>query len=371
MFINRNNYENFFLLYADGELSVDECKMVNEFIDENEDLRIELTLLQSAVLPVEEMALIDKSFLYKEIVFDKDLQEKLMLQIDNELTKDESFALHSIIATDTNAKKEYDLLQRIKLDSSEKIVFQEKHLLYKKSDNKVVPIRWARWAAAAALIGFVLFAGIKITGNKFDKKNEANDVVVSPNIPNVINDSISIDNKQIVATPKLDAVVNKTDEPATDLAVKNIVKQNNSIKDKVNTNSNTDENNSTQPKRTTREVNVEEKSLAKTVDNFMPEQKFTQDMKVAELTAKLVTPEATKKSIGDENMTPLENTYSQGVASADNEVNDTKILYMDEDDVKRTKAGGFFRKIKRFVQRTAKIKTGNTLQIAGFEIASK
>jgi hypothetical protein len=46
-------------------------------------------------------------------------------------------------------------------------------------------------------------------------------------------------------------------------------------------------------------------------------------------------------------------------------------LYMDEDDVKRSKAGGFFRKVKRFVARTANIKSGNTLQIAGFEITGR
>jgi hypothetical protein len=44
---------------------------------------------------------------------------------------------------------------------------------------------------------------------------------------------------------------------------------------------------------------------------------------------------------------------------------------MDEDNVKRSKAGGFFRKIKRFVTRTANIKSGNTLQIAGFEITGR
>ena len=47
------------------------------------------------------------------------------------------------------------------------------------------------------------------------------------------------------------------------------------------------------------------------------------------------------------------------------------IFYIDEDEVKRSKIGGFFKKVKRMVERTAKIKTGNSISIAGFEIASK
>ena len=51
------------------------------------------------------------------------------------------------------------------------------------------------------------------------------------------------------------------------------------------------------------------------------------------------------------------------------EVSDNKILYFDEEKVKRTKVGGLFRKVKRVFERTADIKTGGTLKIAGFEIA--
>jgi hypothetical protein len=44
---------------------------------------------------------------------------------------------------------------------------------------------------------------------------------------------------------------------------------------------------------------------------------------------------------------------------------------MDEEKVSRTKAAGFLKKIKRTVERTTKIKPGNSLRIAGFEFAVK
>ena len=44
---------------------------------------------------------------------------------------------------------------------------------------------------------------------------------------------------------------------------------------------------------------------------------------------------------------------------------------MNEEKVKKSKVGGFFKRVKSLVERTANLKTGNTLQIAGFEIGAK
>jgi hypothetical protein len=49
MQINRQSYEEYFLLYADGELNESEQKAVEEFIDQNPDLAGELTLIQETV----------------------------------------------------------------------------------------------------------------------------------------------------------------------------------------------------------------------------------------------------------------------------------------------------------------------------------
>lgn len=50
MQINRQSYEEYFVLYADGELNESEKKAVEEFIDRNPDLADELSLMQQAVL---------------------------------------------------------------------------------------------------------------------------------------------------------------------------------------------------------------------------------------------------------------------------------------------------------------------------------
>lgn len=49
MHINRQSYEEYFLLYADGELNESEKKAVEEFIDQNPDLAGEMSLIQETI----------------------------------------------------------------------------------------------------------------------------------------------------------------------------------------------------------------------------------------------------------------------------------------------------------------------------------
>ena len=82
MLINRNNYETFFLLYADDELCPEERIAVENFVTVNEDLRRELDMIIAAILPTDVCTYTQKRSLYKNSFVDGSLQEKLMLKID-------------------------------------------------------------------------------------------------------------------------------------------------------------------------------------------------------------------------------------------------------------------------------------------------
>ena len=367
MLINRNNYETFFLLYADDELPADERKAVEVFVNENEDLKRELQMLLSAVLPVEEIVFTDKSFLYKNIVFNEMLQEKLLLKIDNELCSSDVDAVNNMIATDEKVLNEYNSLLAAKLNPAHKIVFKEKHLLYKKERDNVIVLRMIRWAAAAILIGSGLFFGVK-----FFTKKAAVDSSVAINTTDKIktgntksmpvitnNDQNSNVEKTVLQSLKKESIKNTgeqniahANEPDNKKADDKIVK-----KEKV-----TDNN-----------VVVKEEVLAinKNSEKVQPATNITTKEEALEVLA------ANKKVTKDipapenENIVPLENTYAKAASFTEEEKTNNKIFYFDEDEVKRSKVGGFFKKVKRLVERTAKIKTGNSISIAGFEIASK
>jgi len=67
MVINRNNYEEFFLLYVDGELSAGDRIAVEKFVSANPDLLEELNLLKETVLVADNSITFEhKEELYKE-----------------------------------------------------------------------------------------------------------------------------------------------------------------------------------------------------------------------------------------------------------------------------------------------------------------
>src|ERR1700691_4096296 len=92
--INRDNYEEYFLLYTDNELSVAEKKAVDEFIEENPDLRGELNMLrQTKLKPEQNIFFDDKDILFRgagadnhPVINHANCMEYFLLYTDNELS---------------------------------------------------------------------------------------------------------------------------------------------------------------------------------------------------------------------------------------------------------------------------------------------
>jgi len=67
MSINKDNYEEYFLLYADNELSEVEMNNVEDFVKQHPELEEELLMIKLSVSkPDDECILEDKSFLFKK-----------------------------------------------------------------------------------------------------------------------------------------------------------------------------------------------------------------------------------------------------------------------------------------------------------------
>ena len=140
MLINRKNYEDFFLLYADDELCISGRREVEEFIAANSDVKPEFDMLLATVLPKDPIVFSAKNRLYKNEIPDVSMQRNLLLLIDEELPENENAAMQILLTADEALKKEYTLLLRTKL-AEEETVFPDKHLLYRKekADPVILP----------------------------------------------------------------------------------------------------------------------------------------------------------------------------------------------------------------------------------------
>ena len=160
MTINRNNYEHYFLLWVDGELSPEEMVAVERFIAEHPDLAEELALLQDTKLvPEEQIIFPEKEQLLKqstnEITF-TNYESWFLLFIDNELSLADRQKVELFVLQHPNLQAAFQLLLQTKL-APEEWVFNNKELLYRKEDQKrpVLYMRWMRYASAAAVIGLI------------------------------------------------------------------------------------------------------------------------------------------------------------------------------------------------------------------------
>lgn len=159
MQINRTNYENLFLLYIDGELSVSEMQAVERFAIENSDLAAELDVLLETKLSSD----FDTVFLDKEILFRTasntinaiNHEEQFLLFIDHELTKKEGEQTLAFLAANPELQPAFALLEQTKLPL-ETISFGDKSILYRKEQRKPVSLTWWRMGVAAAMIGLAV-----------------------------------------------------------------------------------------------------------------------------------------------------------------------------------------------------------------------
>lgn len=161
MNINRLNYENYFLLYVDGELSAADMQSVEDFVSKNRDLANELEmLLQTKLDAGTDIFFNDKSVLFRTTqtsINEINYEEQFLLFIDNELSEEEKNKTIAFVQQHPELNAAFDLLKQTKLPE-EAISFPDKDLLYRKEPSKkpVIAIKWWKMAAAAVLTGLTL-----------------------------------------------------------------------------------------------------------------------------------------------------------------------------------------------------------------------
>lgn len=209
--IDRNNYEEYFLLYIDGELSPEQADAVKNFSKLHPDLYEELSILLNTKLNAEPVVLESKQQLFSDNMKMDSIEESLLLYIDNELSAAERKTIDQQLNADGALKLQYEILQKTKLVSADKIIYPYKAELYQALPKAIRPVFWFRIAAAIILI---LSIGILWWTNTYSKVEPP--IVVKVN-PLVTEPSVNVEN------PVADFENYKTSSPVVeDLAIENL-----------------------------------------------------------------------------------------------------------------------------------------------------
>jgi hypothetical protein len=369
MNLNRHNYEEFFLLYVDNELSAAERKAVELFVQENADLKAELNMLQQTVFNADDVVFDNKAGLLKEEM--TALQQNLLLYIDNELSPEDKLSTEKLLRTDIAASKELSLLQQTKLEADTAIVFTDKKSLYRKEGGRVVALPWRRIAAAAILLGFGTWATVTfIKTVKTQGGETASAEQTKTSTPK------QTDNTITAATPALPQQQTTVDaNPATANTNEGVkqTEQKNNQQANSNTQQRVPEKQNDNSVVTKEEIKKPSNNSSKPVyNNFNKTQ--SNEITTADVTLKNT---AIDKISSGPNKTVVDLSKNDVVVNGyalnanyteDNAGNN---LSPDDNKGKKTKLGGFFRKVKRLVERNTEDESGNGIKVAGFDIAIK
>ncbi len=159
MEINRNNYEEYFLLYADNELTDYEKIVVLRFIRENKDLEDEFKMIQDTICKPDHMVMENKSELLRasknDFITEKNYEEIFVLYHDDELNNEEKNETELFVSQHPPLKKEFNVTGIARFIPDNSINFPGKKNLYKKEKaGRVVPLIFWRSMAAAVFLGF-------------------------------------------------------------------------------------------------------------------------------------------------------------------------------------------------------------------------
>jgi hypothetical protein len=368
MNINRDNYETYFLLYVDNELSAEQKHLVDLFVTENPDLGRELSDLLDTKLQKEAFIFNDKEKLLRTGSGASLLEENLFLLLDDELTSAESTALLQRIDEDQAVKKNWNLIRQTKLDNAENIIFPDRQNLYRYEKTPIIHLRYWKVAVAAAIIGIGLFLGISLFSSNDENKIEVAKTKTDTQYP-VKKD---IDKKE----RPVQLVAENEDEPrrragkiTDELATPEQKKPDHKVTEQSTARGKNDRKNEPNGVEESLSKNINTKQSNKSIpETVLPANK---EMAVKDPENKLSRQNREAIIATIDKKDPVEANLANTMALVQTEKEADKVLFMDEDKLTRSRVGGVFRKLRRVIARNTNIRINDHIKLGDFEIAIK
>lgn len=366
MNINRDNYETFFLLYVDNELSAPERNALELFLQNNSDLQEELEMLQLSTIEPEPIIFKGKSSLFKTEKITADTEEKLLLFIDNELDVAQSIKLQLLLAADSALTAELNLLKQTKLFVETTIVFADKKSLYRKEKDNVISFGWWKLAAAAVVIGFGIWGGVKYASN--NSKDAGTETATNNLNPGVIK-NLPVQTPTVQQQLQTKITAPKNVAVATEVTQKTAKKK---LKETIAPATKTTQKNTVLQED--KNIAVQLKIVIKPSNN-LPEPYFEKGNNTVNPIATTSTkPQAIQNAINntspDKTNEISNNNNARTVTFIDTNNNDGHFTFSD-DEPKKSKLTGLLRKAERVLKRNTKLPEGDdNIKVASLSFAT-
>lgn len=172
MEINKNNYEAYFIDYLEGNLNENIVDNFIEFLQQNPELKEELSLLETVSVEPENISFNKKENLFKQkLDSEKEFDKAAIANLEGDISESDKSEFENYIADHNEKKRDIILFGKTKLQPDKTIVFGNKRKLYRKSKQKVFLI-WTTRIAAILIIAFAFFTLIDKPNNELVSETE-------------------------------------------------------------------------------------------------------------------------------------------------------------------------------------------------------
>ncbi len=187
--ITRNNYEEFFLDYIEGEISAPDKGALESFLVQNPDLKMELDEMMDMDLKIEGGTFQSESDSLKAIPFQKNFDDFCIAKIEGDLNAYENEAFEKYMASHSEKEKDFSLYRKTKVSVDPSISFPNKRGLKKK--NKAIVFRQFVFTTLATAASIAILFSIWTTEIENDPTNFGNQQVSqNASMPIAIPDSV-------------------------------------------------------------------------------------------------------------------------------------------------------------------------------------
>ncbi len=175
MKINRNNYEAFFIDYLEGNLDEKLVDDFIEFLQQNPDLKEELSLFETVSIVQEEITFSKKELLYKEKYDDEnEFSQAAIARLEGDISESEKTEFENYLSAHPEKQKEAELFNKTKLQPDKSLIFSKKRKLYRYSAGRIV-LLWTTRVAVVLILAFSVYIFINKSSNNIVTQNQLAD----------------------------------------------------------------------------------------------------------------------------------------------------------------------------------------------------